>query len=233
MRPTRCRAALLLFTIHTGAGVFRIAVRSASGEQRTLLDNGFFARYVKSGHIVFGRADGLFAVPFDLSSLQLTGPPVLVAEKVLTSNTDGAIAFSTAADGTLAYVPSVDRSSRSLFWVDRGGRAEPFPMPRARVRLIPRCPRTGRDWPSRSRTVREAVSGCTSSPPARSRGCLWGTTIQTGLGGWTEGICRMPRGDKRNRIFSGSRSLAAPSRSRWSRAGTTSGPPRGLPTANV
>src|SRR4029078_5353428 len=56
----------VLFTIHAGAEVFRIEVRTPSGEQRTLIDDGFFARYVRSGHIIYGRSDGMFAVPFDL-----------------------------------------------------------------------------------------------------------------------------------------------------------------------
>ena len=72
----------VLFAIHRGPELFRIAVRSPSGEQRVLVDEGFYPRYSPTGHLVFGRAEGLFAAPFDLDRLELTGPPVLLVEGV-------------------------------------------------------------------------------------------------------------------------------------------------------
>lgn len=111
----------VLYTIHRGQELFRVAVRSASGEQRILIDDGFFARYAPTGHLVYGNAEGLFAAPFDLDRLRVTGPPVLLLENVLT--------FSFAADGTLAYIPSISRDGRTLVWVDRSGRTEALAAP--------------------------------------------------------------------------------------------------------
>jgi Tol biopolymer transport system component len=120
----------ILFTIHVGPERFRIAVRSLdTGEQRTLIDDGFYARYMPSGHLVYGRARSLWAVPFDVDRLQLTGSPVLVVEDVGTSATDGYAAFAVATDGTLVYNPDLPRNGRTLVWVDRQGQREPLPLP--------------------------------------------------------------------------------------------------------
>jgi serine/threonine-protein kinase len=123
----------ILFTIHAGPEVFRVAVRSLeTGVQRTIIDDGFNARYVPSGHLVYGRADMLLAAPFDVTRLEITGPSLPVVENVATRTQDGQAVFSVAADGTLAYLPAVARDGRSLTWVDRKGVPEELPtLPKA------------------------------------------------------------------------------------------------------
>ena len=119
----------LLFTIHAGPEAFRVAVRTAGGEERTLIEDGFFARYVATGHLLYGKGDGLYAAPFDLASLQLTGQPVLVVEHVSTEPTDGTIDFAVAPDGTLVYMPAVTLDGRQLVWIDRAGQSVPLTTP--------------------------------------------------------------------------------------------------------
>ena len=66
-----------LFTIWTGSSFddARIGVLSLkTGEQRVLVEGGTYPRYVSSGHVVYARAGGLLAVPFDLRRLEVTGP---------------------------------------------------------------------------------------------------------------------------------------------------------------
>ncbi len=46
-----------------------------SGEQKVLF-TGVGARYVSTGHIVYQVEDVLFAVPFDLDTLEIVGGPV-------------------------------------------------------------------------------------------------------------------------------------------------------------
>jgi eukaryotic-like serine/threonine-protein kinase len=117
-----------LFTLHAGPEIFRVAVRSVdTGEQRTLIEDGFDARYVDSGHIVYGRANSLLAAPFDLERLAVTGPSVPVVENAFTVIDSGVAAFSVASDGTLAYLPAEAPARRTLTWVDRSGKAEPLP----------------------------------------------------------------------------------------------------------
>ena len=120
----------LLLTLHAGVEIFRVAVRSIdTGDQRTLIEDGFDARYVESGHIVYGRGNTLFAAPFDLERLSITGPSVPVVENVYNIIDSGVAGFSVARDGTLAYFAEAPRKSRTLTWVDRTGKSETVPAP--------------------------------------------------------------------------------------------------------
>ena len=96
-----------MLTLHAGPEVFRVAVRSIeTGEQRTLIEDGFDAHYASSGHIVYGRANTLWAAPFDLERLTITGPSVPVVENLLTVDDSGCAGFNVAKDGTLIYQPA-------------------------------------------------------------------------------------------------------------------------------
>jgi serine/threonine-protein kinase len=131
----------VLFTAWTGSSFdeARIGVLSLeTGEQRILVEGGTYARYVSSGHVVYARAGGLLAVPFDLKRLEVTGSPISILEGVSMNPTFGAAEFSSTADGSLAYVPGGSRvGERTLLWVDRKGAARPLPAP-PRVYLSPR-----------------------------------------------------------------------------------------------
>ncbi len=99
-----------------------------SGEIKTLLP-GSHARYVPTGHLVYGISETLRAVEFDLDRLEAIGASVPVQERVATTRT-GAMAFAVADDGTLVYVPGeMQGSSRRLVWVDRQGNEELLATP--------------------------------------------------------------------------------------------------------
>jgi len=120
----------VLFTIDTG-GSFdeaRIAVLSLeTGKVKVLLDGGTNARYSPTGHIVFGRAGALLAVPFDLERLERTGDPVTLVQGIL-MEPGGAAHFAFSDDGSLAYVPGgMLVSDRKLVWVNRQGEVDPLP----------------------------------------------------------------------------------------------------------
>jgi eukaryotic-like serine/threonine-protein kinase len=127
----------LLFTIWGGAEM-RIGLLSLeTGERRILLDGGAYARYF-SGHLIYARAGGLLAVPFDLKRLQVTGSPVSVLEGVWMNTVNGAVDLNISGDGSLVYVAAGPGSdSDSLVWVDRKGTAQPLPAP-PRGYLVPR-----------------------------------------------------------------------------------------------
>ena len=74
----------------------RIAVIDLeTGEQKILIEGGFSPRYVPTGHIVYGRAGSLFAVPFDLGRLDyLALGPFLVAKEASISLQDASIGLS-------------------------------------------------------------------------------------------------------------------------------------------
>jgi serine/threonine-protein kinase len=99
-----------------------------TGEQRRLLD-GFNAQYVSTGHMVFGREDGLWAVPFDLDSLDVTGQPFPVLQDVAVSGL-GFSAFALTRDGSLVYI-ATEGATASLVWVDRNGQETALAAPPA------------------------------------------------------------------------------------------------------
>jgi len=118
----------LLFNIFRGfnADQTSIAVLSLkTGKWQTLLHEGTYPHYVPGGYLVYARADSLMAVPFDLSSLKLSGSPVPVLEGVMTSAQSGTAQFNFSPDGTLAYIAgNAAEASRKVMLVDRNGKSQ-------------------------------------------------------------------------------------------------------------
>ena len=54
------------------------------GSSRLLIEDGFNARYAPSGHIVFIRDGSLWAVPFDVDTLEIVGEEVPVVTGIET-----------------------------------------------------------------------------------------------------------------------------------------------------
>ena len=90
-----------------------------TGEQRDLVDGGFFARYVPSGHLLYMRSRTLVAAPFSLQRLELTGEGVPVLENVSLYPLTGAAHVSVSDSGILAY--ALEPENKELLWVDRLG----------------------------------------------------------------------------------------------------------------
>ena len=114
----------LLFSVE-GVGDTSIAVKSlTTGERRNLLA-GSTPRYTMSGHIVFALENALWAVPFDVERLVLTGDPVPVMEGVAIGPT-GFAQFTAARNGSLVYVTTggISPDAVYLVWVDREGNEE-------------------------------------------------------------------------------------------------------------
>ncbi len=100
--------------------------RLDTGERRVLIRGGTSPQYAPTGHLVYGRAQSLFAVPFDLERLAVTGQPVETARDVYIE-TSGAADAAFAASGLLVYVPSSSIQSRRLLTrVDRRGVGGPL-----------------------------------------------------------------------------------------------------------
>jgi eukaryotic-like serine/threonine-protein kinase len=110
----------------------RIAVLDRrTGERKVLLRGGSQAQYV-NGYLVYGSANSLRAVRFDLDRLAVVGDPVLVVDQVQMTAT-GSADFAVSRSGVLVYIPAAVRSlsaaPRSLVWVNRQGREEPIALP--------------------------------------------------------------------------------------------------------
>ncbi|HEY4580350.1 MAG TPA: protein kinase, partial [Candidatus Acidoferrales bacterium] len=74
----------VLFTSDTGQGNYEdaeIVVYSVDSRQRkTVQRGGYYARYLLSGHVVYLHEGTLFALPFDLQRLEVTGQPAPILE---------------------------------------------------------------------------------------------------------------------------------------------------------
>ncbi len=138
----------VLFTIWNGSTNWdqsRIALLSLdTGKWQILLEGGSFARYDPGGRLLYLRGDTLFAAPFDLKNLRVTGRPVQVVQGVLKELGTGAAYFSVSQAGTLAYTPGTPRTpARSLVTVDRTGKSRPIASAR-RAYNSPRVSPNGR-----------------------------------------------------------------------------------------
>ena len=133
----------IMFTVAAGGmesfddariDVYRLDTKT----RKTLIAGGFGARYSPSGHIVYARSGDLYAVAFDADRLEVSGPPMKVAEGVMMSTNSGAANFDVSSAGALTYVAGkAEGGDRTLVWVDRQGKAVPLPLP-TRAYAFPR-----------------------------------------------------------------------------------------------
>ena len=105
-----------------------------SGERKTLVDGGSDGRYLPTGHVVYAVGGALFAVPFDVRRLAITGGPVPILEGVSRANNaaTGAAYFSFSGTGTLVYIPgsvSTSPAQNQLALIDRKGGVEALKVP--------------------------------------------------------------------------------------------------------
>jgi serine/threonine-protein kinase len=99
----------------------------ASGKRTTVQRGGFHARYLPSGHLTYVHEGTLFAVPFDLQRLEVSGQPVPVLEGLEADPVDGGAQFSFSDTGKLVYVASASGDPIvSIYWLDHEGKFTPL-----------------------------------------------------------------------------------------------------------
>jgi Tol biopolymer transport system component len=94
----------------------------SKGPDKLILEGGSNAKYA-NGYLVYLRAGGLLAQPFDLDRLEPRGQAVSVVERVQATGgaiSDVAGAFSVSQTGELAYQTG-SRVRTQLTWFDRAG----------------------------------------------------------------------------------------------------------------
>jgi serine/threonine protein kinase len=106
-------------------GFFVGSLDSRPGEQATRrivsdVESDYVAASDGSGEVLFIRGGSLLAQPFDMSRLELSGKPVIVAEHVGTFGGHGF--FSASDNGVLVYRTGAMEQSLQLTWFDRQGR---------------------------------------------------------------------------------------------------------------
>ena len=114
----------VLFTVYRApvdSSTIEVLDLETLARTRVLL-GGQDAVYVPTGHLVFAYYETLFAVPFDLSDLRVTGPKVPVVSDVGYNQGDALSGFAVSSDGTLAYIRASSYVGESqLVWVSRDG----------------------------------------------------------------------------------------------------------------
>ena len=124
-------------TMSIDGSAFRVAATTTDSPLHgpAVLGTGTLAqaRYLPTGHIVFGQAPGIVrAAPFDPASARLTGPVASVVQSVERARNAGAVYFAVATTGILVYATTGYR--HRLVWVDRSGAASPISADRAAFR---------------------------------------------------------------------------------------------------
>ena len=121
----------MLLTVWTGPARDNKSIqvlRFDTGSREAVATGGDTGRYVRSGHVLFGRLDALMAVPFDVERLATTGPAIRTGETVRIGQ-EGA-SYAVSDQGTLVHLPGDEhRLDARLVWVDRDGRVEPIALP--------------------------------------------------------------------------------------------------------
>jgi serine/threonine-protein kinase len=85
-----------------------VAETLKSNSRKVLIPEGGAARYVPTGHLVYALAGSLYAAPFDVRRLEVSGAAVPVVEGVkrgLTRATSDVAQFDFSSDGSLIYIP--------------------------------------------------------------------------------------------------------------------------------
>jgi eukaryotic-like serine/threonine-protein kinase len=98
-----------------------------SRDVKRLLGSHWMPAYARArsgpGYLLFLREGALMAQPFDANSLQLTGEPASVADRImeLEANPNAPAFFSVSANGVLAYQTG-NTANTQLVWFDRAGK---------------------------------------------------------------------------------------------------------------
>jgi serine/threonine-protein kinase len=93
---------------------------------KVLARTAYGAQYVDSGHVIFGRAGGLFAVRVDVERETPVGEPVQIVTDASMESLFGQV-HAASSRGVLAYVPGGERARGRLAWVGRRGGVEYIP----------------------------------------------------------------------------------------------------------
>ena len=116
------------------------------GARKTLVEGGLDGRYLPTGHLVYVISGDLFAAPFDLASLSVSGGAVPLVEGIRRSTlivSPAAAQFSYSATGSLAFLPGphlVSDANVDLALFDRTGKPTPLglsPRPYRSPRVSP------------------------------------------------------------------------------------------------
>jgi serine/threonine-protein kinase len=117
----------VLFTAGTPApGPLRVdALSLVDGTIRTVVEGASHARYLNTGHLLWVARQTLLVAPFDLDTLQVTGPAVPIIDDIASGMYGGA-EFGVSSTGTLVFRRRPGGGASVVQWVDARGRVSPL-----------------------------------------------------------------------------------------------------------
>jgi len=97
------------------------------GPRKIVQRGGYYGRVVASGHLLYIHGGTLFAAPFDLDRLEITGRPAPVPEGINTNSGTGAANFAVSDSGALVYLAGQGVGNQvPMVWLDRTGKTAPL-----------------------------------------------------------------------------------------------------------
>jgi Tol biopolymer transport system component len=119
----------VLFTIQPAGRLYDDAIIASvpvsGGATLMIADGGASPHYVRSGHVVYGKAGALFAMPFDPDAVRATGAAIAVVDNVRTNSLNGALPVGVSDSGLLVYLPGENTGAMmSLVAATRNGSSQ-------------------------------------------------------------------------------------------------------------
>jgi serine/threonine-protein kinase len=128
----------ILFTVRKKDAAPQFAIVE-NGKHRTLVAGGDGGRFVPSGlgdgigHLLYGRDETLFALPFDINRLQAAGNEQPVLERVSSVGPLGTADYTVSNGGLLVFSRANLDEDMVLSWIDRTGETTTI---QARAQLV-------------------------------------------------------------------------------------------------
>jgi serine/threonine protein kinase len=127
-----------------------VAQTFPGGERKILVEGGSDPRYLPSGHLLFARGGTMFAAPFDVTRLAVTGAPAPVLEGIARSLigarvSTGYAQLALSDTGTIVYAPGASSPAAErpkLVTIDRADSVTELKVP-PRFYERPRVSRDG------------------------------------------------------------------------------------------
>ena len=119
----------LIFTVLSASGQNpRLYLQDLkSGKRELLLQGAGQARYIRTGHLIYGQSRGLSIARFDLRTGRFVGRPAHLVEKIRPPARWELLHFAAGRSGLLVHVPGAAMPpTHRLIWVDRQGKTQPL-----------------------------------------------------------------------------------------------------------
>jgi serine/threonine-protein kinase len=121
----------VLYTASPSAGDYSnassIVESIPGGDRRVIHQGGSYARYLSSGHLVYLQGSTVYAAPFDIQQMKLTGEPAAILDAIQAAPLiNGGMNFAFSTSGSIAYVAGTAYGGYSLEWMGQDRTRQPL-----------------------------------------------------------------------------------------------------------